>query len=72
MLKIMIIKYQKFAKTNTFSLSFHILFSRDTSKSGFGDERKWEKMGLPPPRHAHYASATPLSITFIMLHNKLI
>ena len=27
MLKIMIIKYQQFAKTNTFSLSFHILFS---------------------------------------------
>ena len=25
--KIMIIKYQQFAKTNTFSLSFHILFS---------------------------------------------
>ena len=46
--KIMIIKYQQFAKTNTFSLSFHILFSpflhifpQDTSKSGFGDGQKW-------------------------------
>ena len=46
--KIMIIKYQQFAKTNTFSLSFHILFSpflhifpKDTSKSGFGDGQRW-------------------------------
>ena len=49
----MIIKYQQFAETNTFSLSFHILFSpflhifpQDTSKSGFGDGQKWAKMGL--------------------------
>ena len=25
-------------------------FSRDTSKSGFGDRQKWEKMGLNPPK----------------------
>ena len=43
--KIMIIKYQQFAKTNTFSLSFHILFPQDTSKSGFGDGQKW---GMTP------------------------
>ena len=50
----MIIKYQQFAKTNTFSLSFHILFSpflhifpQDTSKSGFGDGQKW---GWPPQK----------------------
>ena len=57
----MIIKYQQFAKTNTFSLSFHILFSpflhifpQDTSKSGFGDGQKLAKMGLdPPPRGSH-------------------
>ena len=55
--KIMIIKYQQFAKTNTFSVSFHILFSpflhifpQDTSKSGFGDGQKWAKMGLDPPK----------------------
>ena len=54
--KIMIINYQQFAKTNTFSLSFHILFSpflhifpQDTSKSGFGVGQKWAKMGLDPP-----------------------
>ena len=50
----MIIKCQQFAKTNTFSLSFHILFSpflhifpEDTSKSGFGDGQKW---GWTPPK----------------------
>ena len=59
--KIMIIKYQQFAKTNTFSLSFHILFSpflhifpifpQDTSKSGFGDGQKW---GWTPPPNILY------------------
>ena len=46
--------YQQFAKTNTFSLSFHILFSpflhifsQDASKSGFGDGQKW---GWTPPQ----------------------
>ena len=56
--KIMIIKYQQFAKTNNFSLSFHILFSpflhifpQDTSKSGFGGWAKMGKIGVgsPPP-----------------------
>ena len=51
--KIMIIKYQQFVKTNTFSLSFHILFSpffsQDISKSGFGDGQKWGWTFPPPP-----------------------
>ena len=64
--KIMIIKHQQFAKTNTFSLSFHILFSpffhifphfpQDTSKSGFGDGQKW---GWTPPK---------LFVYFAILH----
>ena len=40
--KIMIIKYQQFAKTNTFSP----IFSQDTWKSGFGNGQKW---GWTPP-----------------------
>ena len=58
--KIMIINYQQFAKTNTFSLSFHILFSpflhifpQDTSKSGFGDGQKWG-WTPPPPLYKNY------------------
>ena len=50
--KIMTIKYQQFAKTNTFSLfpyTFFPIFAQDTSKSGFGDGQKWGKVGLDPP-----------------------
>ena len=57
MQKTMIIICQQCVKTNTFSVSFHILFSpffaifaQDTSKSGFGDGQKWAKMGLDPPK----------------------
>ena len=59
--KIMIIKYQQFAKTNTFSLSFHILFSPFLHIFPHFSPRHieiriwgWAKMGLdPPPNTIH-------------------
>ena len=64
MTKIMIIKYHQFAKTNTFSLTFHILFSPFLHIfphffPGHIEIRiwRWAKMekngvGLPPPPHS--------------------
>ena len=61
--KIMIIKYQQFAKTNTFSLSFHILFSPFWHIFPHFSSRHieiriwgWAEMGLnpPPPYTIHY------------------
>ena len=54
--KIMIIKHQQFAKTNTFSFSFHILFSPFLHIFPHFSSRHieirilgWAKMGLDPP-----------------------
>ena len=54
--KIMIIKYQQFAKTNTFSLSFHILFPISAHFSPFfpkthrNHDLGMGKIGVGPPQ----------------------
>ena len=45
----MIIKNQQFAKTNTFSLSFHILFSPFFSKTHQNQDLGMGKNGVGPP-----------------------
>ena len=66
--KIMIIKYQQFAKTNTFSLSFHTLFSPFLHIFPHFSPRHieiriwgWAKMGLDPPNY------TIFCVTFTIL-----
>ena len=58
--KIMIIKYQQFAKTNTFSLSFHILFSPFLPKTHRNQDLGMGKNGVgpldPPPYYNEYKS----------------
>ena len=47
--KIMIINYQQFAKTNTFSLSFHILFPPFFPKTHRNQDLGMGKNGVGPP-----------------------
>ena len=64
----MIIKYQQFAKTNTFSLSFHILFSpflhtfpethRNQDLGIDKNGKKWSGTPLPPKFELVYVLCT--------------
>ena len=59
----MIIKYQQFAKANTFSPFLHI-FPQDTSKSGFGDGQKWG--WTPPPNMYDYINRKITNKSYIL------
>ena len=71
--KIMIIKYQQFAKTNTFSLSFHTRFSPFSPRHIEIRIWGWPKMGkngvgpLPPniPASIHTKQCTVHSYLFL-------
>ena len=71
--KIMIIKYQQFAKANTFSISFHILFSPflhifpKTHRNQDLGMAKMDKNGVEPPPPPNFPYSLHQNLKFIYL-----